>query len=296
MPPAAESRRALLELDYRPEEVGTAGVLADSRWPGRLCGLWCDERGKGRTLWARTTQADEPEATRYLYLRGASRAGLPPYGLSHVLAGPRELRQDVALVEGVFDVHQLRARGVDNVVALGGLGIGATVFERLSHLGVERVTLCLDRDEPGRAATARAVEQAGRAHLSPAIYVVDPERLAPAKDPDAYIRDRGTEAWPRLLEASECGIDWRARELLDGVTPESNFEARRAALGRAGRWLGTLPARFALEQEDAIHVVSERCSYSEEAVERAFRARFWPSRQCGRDLERKEITSVEPGI
>ena len=34
--------------------------------------------------------------------------------------------------------------------------------------------------------------------------------------------------------------------------------------------------RLNTEQEDAILAVSERCGYVPEAVERAFRARFWP--------------------
>jgi hypothetical protein len=40
-------------------------------------------------------------------------------------------------------------------------------------------------------------------------------------------------------------------------------------------WLGSLPPRLSVEQEDAVRVVAERCGYSPEAVKRAFRARFW---------------------
>ncbi|MDQ3163382.1 MAG: hypothetical protein M3Q92_11225, partial [Actinomycetota bacterium] len=47
------------------------------------------------------------------------------------------------------------------------------------------------------------------------------------------------------------------------------------ALSRAGEWLGSLPARLSLEQEDAVGVISERCGYSPPAVRRAFQARFW---------------------
>jgi AraC-like DNA-binding protein len=52
---------------------------------------------------------------------------------------------------------------------------------------------------------------------------------------------------------------------------------RRQALVRAGGWLGSLPPRLSLEQEDAIGQVAERCGYSREAVARTFRARFWDS-------------------
>lgn len=275
VPAPGRTHEVLTRGGYRKTEIVTAGILADSRWPGRLCGAWRNEYGKIGTLWARALDHADAADTRYLYLRGASRTDLPPYGLSDVLGRSRDARREIVLVEGVMDLHQLRAHGIENVAALGGLGIGHRTFERLSHLGVERVTLCLDRDEPGRVATARAIEQSGRARRSPGVFVVDPERLAPAKDPDAFISDRGIEAWPGLLEAHECGITWRARELLGDITLDASPARRRDALARAGSWLGTLPPRLALEQEEAVHDVAERCGYSPEAVERAFRARYW---------------------
>lgn len=294
--PSVRARKVLIQAGYRDAEIRAAGVLADSRWPGRLCGAWRNEYGMIGTLWARTTDSAEAADTRYLYLRGASRTNLPPYGLSDALARSRATRRELILVEGVFDVHQLRAQGIENAVALGGLGIAPRTFERLSQLGVERVTLCLDRDDPGRAATARAVEQSGRVRRSPAVFVVDPERLAPAKDPDAFVRERGIQAWPDLLSASECGIAWRARDLLEGVTPEAPGDARREALGRAGSWLGHLPARLALEQEDAVRSISERCGYSADAVERAFRARFWLSPRDRMDIDHHEMSRMAPGF
>jgi hypothetical protein len=43
----------------------------------------------------------------------------------------------------------------------------------------------------------------------------------------------------------------------------------------AGGWLGTLPPRRSLEQEDAVRVLAERCGYPPVAVERAFDVRYW---------------------
>ncbi len=275
VPASRRTHEVLTRAGYEEAEVIAAGVLADSRWAGRLCGAWRDENGRVGTLWARTLSQSEAAETRYLYLRGASRSSLPPYGLSDVLAGSRELRRELLLVEGVMDLHQLRAHGIENIAALGGLGIQPKTFERLARLGVERVTLCFDRDEPGRAAIARAVEQSTRAEQSPAIFVIDPERLGSAKDPDSFVRDLGPARWLQLLETRRCGIAWRAHELAGAVRHGSPASDRRAALASAGRWLGTLPPRLALEQEDAIRVIAEQCGYSSEAVSRSFRARFW---------------------
>jgi DNA primase len=267
---------ALGTAGYSESEIAASGVLVDSRWPGRLVGAWRDERGKARTFWARSLSENADPEARYLYLRGARRAELPPYGLSEVLTGSSGNRRDLVLVEGVFDVHQLRAHGVENVAGLGGTGARPEVFERLSSGGVGTVTLCLDNDEAGRVATARTVEQAARATKSPALFVVDPKHLGSAKDPDAYVLARGIAAWQALLEERECAIGWRAAEHLSGLTDARPPEERREALSKAGRWLGTLPPRLALEQEDAVKAAAERCCYSIDAVLRSFRARYWP--------------------
>lgn len=275
VPAARRARTLLRDLGYAEREIADAGVIADSRWPGRLCGAWRAESGRIGTFWARTLDGASAAETRYLYLRGASRTNLPPYGFSEVLAGSREVRRDLVLVEGFIDFHQLRARGFDNVAALGGTSTNPRTFERLSSLGVENVTLCLDNDKAGRTATARAVENAARAKRSPAVLVISPECLGPAKDPDALVQRSGTDAWPQLLANRECGVGWCAKQLVASIERDSEPRERREALGRAGEWLGVLPARLSLEQEDAVRVVATRCGYSPEAVQRAFQARYW---------------------
>jgi DNA primase len=111
--------------------------MVDARWPGRLVGAWRDERGKARTFWARSLSENADPGARYLYLRGARRAELPPYGLSEVMAASPDERRDLILVEGVFDVHQLRAHGAENVAALGGTGARPELFEGLASLDIE---------------------------------------------------------------------------------------------------------------------------------------------------------------
>jgi len=274
--PAAECTRELLERKgYGAGEIKASGVLADSRWTGRLCGAWRDDYGGIGTLWARGLDKAIDAETRYLYLRGAVRTNLPPYGLPDASHGGDGVPREIVVVEGLIDVHQLRARGIENVTALGGTSIRPQVFERLRRRGIEAVTLCLDNDNAGRRATARAVEQSARAADGPTVHVIDPAALAPSKDPDEFVRQRGAGAWPELLATRICGIEWRARELAAGISRESSAAERRAALGRAGRWLGTLPPRLALEQEDALHAVADLCGYSVPAVRRAFQIRFF---------------------
>jgi len=105
--------------------------------------------------------------------------------------------------------------------------------------------------------------------------VLDPTVLGESKDPDAFVRRHGIEKFRALVGESDCAVSWRARELIRGISPASESRDRRAALARAGNWLGTLHPRYALEQEDAVRRVAAQCGYSRDAVERAFRARFW---------------------
>jgi DNA primase len=209
---------------------------------------------------------------------------------------PLETRRHLVLVEGVFDLHQLRAHGLESVAALGGTGARPQLFERLASFGVETVTLCLDNDEAGRVATARTIEHAARASKSPALFVVDPKRLGSAKDPDAYVLTERIAAWRGLVEERECAIGWRAAEHLRDVADASPQGVRREALSRVGIWLGKLPPRLALEQEDAVRVAAACCGYSIDAVQRSFRARYWPEPHRARSLAHEsESPSGAPG-
>ena len=263
VPAVADTKRLLETAGYTEQEIDRSGVLADGRWPGRLCGAWRDEWGRIGTFWTRTLGDREP---RYLYLRGASKSSLPPYGF-------KRHTRELVLVEGFLDHHQLAARGIDNVAALGGTSASTQLFERLSRWGVESVVLCLDNDDAGRRDTARAVERSARASDSPAIYVVNSNGIG-AKDPDALVRAGGPDAWRALLEQRECGIVWRAKEMVSGIALDAAQPRRRAVLRPVGAWLRSLPPRLALEQEDAVHVVAERCGYSRAAAQRALEAWF----------------------
>jgi DNA primase len=39
VPAAGRTRQVLERAGYRQAEIAAAGILADSRWPGRLCGV-----------------------------------------------------------------------------------------------------------------------------------------------------------------------------------------------------------------------------------------------------------------
>src|SRR5215204_3847395 len=169
--------------------------------------------------------------------RGATRSGLPAYGLSEVLRLAPADRHGLLLLEGLIDVHKLRSDGFPNVAAVGG----ARAIQR-SHetpsAGLRAVVLAFDNDAPGREGASRAVEAISRSSDAPSLRVVAPELLADAKDPDGFVQAHGMTRFRAIVDEAECAIGRRARELIRGITPDDPARDRRAALACAGESLG----------------------------------------------------------
>jgi DNA primase len=274
MPDRERLRLALLAAGFTRTDIDASHLLSDQRWPGRILGAWRDDHQDITTLWARTTDSDD--ATRYLYLRGAHRTSDVPYGLSTLLvAGNRDAYRELVLVEGVLDVHILRAHDIANVAGLGGTAASRQLFERLDDLGVENVVLALDNDPAGRTATTRAIDAAVGSDRAPNLFAVDPDLLGAAKDPGDLIRTAGADAWRSTAIAPVCAISWRALELTGPVDGHDTELTRHAGLTRSERWLASLPPRLAVEQHGALSLVADSLGHNRDAVTRSFRARFW---------------------
>jgi Toprim-like len=288
VPNELNTKRALQTAGFSELEIAQSGVIADGRWPGRLCGAWRDERGQIGTFWTRSL-GDYDSSTRYLYLRGASRADLPPYGISEVLRSPVPDRREMILLEGLMDVHQLRAQGIRNVASIGGARLQPTTIPGLSRLRLDSIVLAFDNDSAGREGLSQAVYDLTQADVGLGLRVLEPRLLGSSKDPDEFVRAQGVGRFVELVDRAECAVTWRAVELINSVRPQDATAIRRAALARAGTWLGALSPRLALEQEDAIRRVAVQCGYSSVAVERSFRARFWSEPPTARDHSRRRV-------
>jgi DNA primase len=274
MPETTRLRLALTIAGYRDTEIANAGILADSRWAGRIIGAWRDEHSNIATLWARTTYQDDAE--KYLYLRGARRPDGLPYGLSSlVTSGPRAEAIDLLLVEGVLDIHVLQVNGVPHVAALGGTAAGSRLFEQLAAHGVSNVTLALDNDPAGATGTQRAIDAAIAADRSPRVWVIDPDLFDNAKDPGEVIQRQGPHAWERAAAAPICGITAYAVELAGPISNWRSEPGRRAGLARASTWLASLHPRHSIEQTAALDAVANTLGYDAEATRRTFRAQHW---------------------
>ena len=264
----------LVEVGFTTDEVADSGLLADARWTGRLVIPWRDRWGRIATIAARSVDESDP---KYLYLKGATKP--PAFGLDVALAGGRG-RDELVLVEGLIDVMSLQTRGLENVAALGGGGELLTPrrWATLLDYAIHRFVLVLDNDPepepcdshglascrrcaPGTVGTLAAVENVIKADNVPVVYVVDPEELGDAKDPDEFVRQRGLDAFRKILNKRQTGNVFRAAALLDGVTPDSP-DRQEAAIEVLGLAAGLRGPRAALDGEDLLRLASERTGYT----------------------------------
>jgi DNA primase len=128
----------------------------------------------------------------------------------HACRGEKSL----LLVEGYPEAMYLPTQGIRGVAAVGIGPVSRAHVEGLKARGVEMVTLCFDNDPPderGEIAGARKTEKALDLLRGTGIqaFVVAPESLAPCRDPDQFVKERGIEGFRRLLATRVYGSVWR---------------------------------------------------------------------------------------
>ena len=273
MPDATRMRFSLASNGYSDTEISASNITSDPRWPGRIVGAWRDTHSRVTTLWARTLAPDADD--RYLYLKGPARPYTIPYGLSTILAaGSPTQGRHLLLVEGVIDVHILRARDRQR---------RSTRRHGNQHSAFRGTGRCRHRERHAR--TRQRLRRPNRddkrdpsRHQRLAIIPHLGDRSRPPRGdqgPGDLIRIKGRDAWTRASAAPICGITAHALELTGPVADHDHEAGRRAGLARASAWLGTLHARHAIEQTAALDAVAASLGYDNDAVQRTFRARHW---------------------
>ena len=276
---------AMKAKGYTHEELDASGILADGRWAGRLLIPWRDARGRVSTVAARDLTGSAEEGAKYLYLKGGTKP--PAFGLDVVKDSETARREGVVLVEGLLDVVLVQARGLDNVAALGGSG-GLLTAERWAELGrlnVPAFVLALDSDEPGREGTLKALSNLRNVDNVRNVYVLPPEALGTAKDPDELVRAKGVDAFREALGKVRPWALYLGEDLLGGLTPASEDRAKREAVGRVLDFSSDLRGeRAALDAEDLLKLTAAKTGYTFETLHE-----LGVSARERRDRERAEL-------
>src|SRR5713101_2923446 len=182
-----------------------------------------NESGKIVAFGARALGDDQPK-----YLNSPE---TPIYSKSNVLyhldrAKDALRRSDFAvLVEGYMDAIAVARAGISNVVASCGTSLAEPQIKLLSRF-TKRVVVNYDPDTAGQAATERSLVLLLERDFEVRVLALPPigEKKA---DPDLFIREKGVEAYTKLLKDAPPYVDYligRARQM-DLSTGEGKLRA-----------------------------------------------------------------------
>jgi DNA primase catalytic core len=123
--------------------------------------------------------------------------------------------RDLVIVEGYLDALISEARGVENIVALGGAKLTTDQVKDAVRKGVKSFTLCLDTDDAGKEGILQSIELI-LAEGVKRIYVTDLSKGGEGKiDPDSFIKEQGVEAFKRAIKESLPYYEYKLQLLID---------------------------------------------------------------------------------
>ena len=137
--------------------------------------------------------------------------------------------KDVVIVEGELDSLLATARGVENVVAIGGSSISSDQVKDALRRGAKSFTLCLDAEPGKEEETAKRLTSAIeviRGEGVNRVYIATLPDLGGGKtDPDRLIKEKGVEAFK---EAIRIALPYYEYKLQQTINKYGKIEEERA--------------------------------------------------------------------
>ena len=236
---------AMIKKGYTKAELLSAGLAVQNKNGGlydkfrnRLMLPVVDTRGDVVAFGSRVLDKSEPK-----YMNSPE---TPVYAKRRVLYGlnlaKKTKRPNIILCEGNLDVVTLHQAGFDNAVASMGTALTVEQTRLLSRFTKELV-LCYDNDNAGKIATDRALEILKDSELSVKVLQL-PRRLADGEyikqDADDFIKFQGPDAFERLLQGSENGMEFRMEQVA-GKYDLGDDESRVAYCQEISDLIASLP-------------------------------------------------------
>jgi DNA primase catalytic core len=187
------------------DELKTLGILLSNgqeRFAGCVVFPVTDAEGNPTTIYGRYTGEGEK---RHLYLPGR------PTGLWNAVA--LKTYAHVVLVESILDALSVQMAGSQNVISIQGTnGLNAGDVATLASYGLQRITLLMDGDEPGRTGTAKL-----QTLLSS--FSCESRELPQEHDPNSYLLAHGPKGLAQVLADGHQTNGDQAQARPDASTP-----------------------------------------------------------------------------
>jgi DNA primase catalytic core len=122
--------------------------------------------------------------------------------------------KDLIIVEGYLDALISQAKGVENVVALGGAKISSDQVKDALRRGAKSFTICLDNDEAGKKGIDQAIEVILGEGVNRVYIVTLPDLGGGKTDPDSLIRESGVEAFKEAIRGALPHYEYRLQETI----------------------------------------------------------------------------------
>ena len=242
---------AMTKKGYSKRELLDTGLVVQNKngrlydkFRNRLMLPVIDTRGDVVAFGSRVLDKSEPK-----YMNSSE---TPVYSKRRVLYGlnlaKKTKRPNIILCEGNLDIVTLHQAGFDNAVASMGTALTPEQVRLLSRFTKELV-LCYDNDNAGKIATERALQILNNSDFTVKVLQL-PRRLVDGEyikqDADDFIKFQGPDAFERLLNGSENGVEFRMAQVA-AKYDLTNDEARIAYCAEISGLLAALPG--AVERE-----------------------------------------------
>lgn len=203
---------AMIKKGYTKEELMDAGLVVKNekgaiydKFRGRVMFPIIDVRGQVIAFGGRVMDDSKPK-----YLNSPDTRIFHKGRNLFALSLAKKTHNDYfILAEGYMDVIALHQAGFDSAVA--SLGTALTEEQaRMIARYTKKIIISYDADGAGQAAAQRAIDILKRTDLQ-----VNVLRIPGAKDPDEFIKDKGADAFRRLIEHSEGHNSYRLEQIAD---------------------------------------------------------------------------------
>ncbi len=161
------------------------------------------------------------------------------------------------VVEGYFDVIALHQAGMLNVAATLGTALTSDHVQVIRRFA-SKVVLLFDPDPAGVRAALRTLDLFVNSGLG--VVVVT---LPDGDDPDTFVRQRGAEAFMRLLEKAPSLLDFALEQSLKDVQGQT-VEDKVRSVDEVLRILHK--SSHPIEREERIRIVAERLGISQQRL------------------------------